>query len=741
MKIKTVLFVLTGLVNCLYSQSYYFSSSTGDDITGDGTIGNPWASVTQINALVLGSDDTVFLKRGDVFEGEIILDATEDGINLHPIVFTGYGVGVNPVISGVENLQSTWTPYPSVSGAYQINSSKKVKQLIVNGTPIESARYPNSSFLRVDSMYASNTGFYDDALSGIGFNPSTKPICVRSSLWTWETRKVNSYNNSPAFLIFDTPPQLDSFPNYGYFFYNDLSLIDTLGEWYSDTIAQTVYYYPSNGSTPSSQIIDGSVYNYGIKGTTNTSFITIKGLDFYGQYIAGVDFGGPGFTYNSIDSCNFSAQYLYGINIGGIGHAIAHTTFKYIEGRGVFFNAAQTSTLIYSDFNNMGMFRSGGTNDQDNFTAVTAYGGSNLQININSIDSIGYCGIRCDAPGSYVGMNILSNNMLLLTDGGSIKAFGSFATISIENNFINNCSGNNAGAPVQTNFHPAALYLDFYTDQCTILNNTVENVGGNGIFINGGSDNHYVKGNIIYGAIEHMYTNDRFIADPIDGDSILNNVFYCTSPAQICVREGSRNDYIMGGYDNNYYVNPYTENHLVRRISTGVNDSFDLANWQINTGFDMNTKDTYFNWTWPTSNDTLIKNMTLFPITVDITSNLYFDLDSNVVCWPFQLDPYSSRVLINSGTQCPLGIDPYEDKHLVAAVYPNPASQSTQVFISELNKEASFDLFSMSGQVVKSTILTNTITTVPLEGIAPGIYLYRIVSRDNSVATGKLIVQ
>jgi hypothetical protein len=388
------------------------------------------------------------------------------------------------------------------------------------------------------------------------------------------------------------------------------------------------------------------------------------------------------------------------------------------------------------------MFRSGGTNDQDNFTAVTSYGGNTANVLYSTFDSIGYCGIRCDAPSSSVRYNDLSNTMLLLTDGGAIKAFGAASDVYIENNFVTTCSGNNAGAPAGTTFKPAALYLDFYTTGCSIVGNTVENANGNGIFINGGSDDHLIKDNVVYGALEHLYTNDRFTTDPIDGDSIIHNVFYCTSPAQICVREGSRNDYIMGGYRNNYYVNPYTQTHLVRRISAGVNDSFDLESWQTTTGFDTNSVDTYFHWVYPEAHDTLIKNKTSNYAMVDLTPNLYFDLDSNVICWQFSLDPYSSRVLIDSETQCPLGIDPGGPNPLAVAVYPNPAKEFTQVFVNEMDEnDYQFSLFNLNGQMVLSSILTNTITQIPLNELSPGLYLYRIEAPDKRLAVGKLIIQ
>ena len=733
---------LIGFVNLCNAQPYYFSSTSGDDISGDGSINSPWQTIAKLNSLNLVPGDTIYLKKGDVFHGEIILMANEDGSSATPIVFTGYGSGNNPMISGAETLSTGWTSYAPVAGSYQITSSRKVKQLIVNGVPIESAKYPDNGFLTVDSMYPGNTGFYDAALSGIGFNPTGYPICNRTSLWTWETREVNTYDGGSQIVLFDSAPQLDSFPSYGYYFYNHLSLLSAPGEWFSDTLTQTVYYYPSNSSTPASQTIEGSVYDYGIKGTLNNAYIKIIGLDFHGQYTAAIDFGDAGFFENIIDSCNFSAQYLYGVHFGGMYGVVKHSNFRNIEGRGVFFDNMQNGTVSYSNFTNIGMFRSGGTNDQDNFTAITSYGGNVANVLYSNFDSIGYCGIRCDAPSSYVMYNLLSNTMLLLTDGGAIKAFGSAAGVYIASNFVSKCYGNNLGAPPNTSFKPAALYLDFYTTGCSIVANTVENIQANGIFINGGSDDHLVKDNVVYGALEHLYTNDRFTTDPIDGDSIIHNVFYCTSPSQICVREGSRNDYIMGGYRNNYYVNPYVQSHLIRRISTSVNDSFDLTTWQSLTGFDQNTVDTYFHWNYPTAHDTLIKNETINIINVDLTSNLYFDLDSNVICWPFSMDPYSSRVLIDSETQCPLGIDPGGPNPLAVAVYPNPAKEFTQVFVNVMDdNNYQFSLFNLNGQMVLSSILTNTITQIPLNELSPGLYLYRIEAPDKRLAVGKLIIQ
>jgi hypothetical protein len=93
---------------CLFinanANNYYFSSSTGDDNRSSSEAQNPstpWKTLQKLNSFLsnLNAGDYVYFKRGDVFNGSIVV--TKSGSTGMPITFTAYGNGSKPIISGL----------------------------------------------------------------------------------------------------------------------------------------------------------------------------------------------------------------------------------------------------------------------------------------------------------------------------------------------------------------------------------------------------------------------------------------------------------------------------------------------------------------------------------------------------------------------------------------------------------------------------------------------------------------
>jgi hypothetical protein len=87
--------------------SYYVSASSGND-SNPGTMAQPFQTLAKVNGLALLAGDTVLLKRGDVWNEQLIPPAS--GTSASPITFDAYGSGVAPVLSPVIDLVgATWT--------------------------------------------------------------------------------------------------------------------------------------------------------------------------------------------------------------------------------------------------------------------------------------------------------------------------------------------------------------------------------------------------------------------------------------------------------------------------------------------------------------------------------------------------------------------------------------------------------------------------------------------------------
>lgn len=95
-----------------------------------------------------------------------------------------------------------------------------------------------------------------------------------------------------------------------------------------------------------------------------------------------------------------------------------------------------------------------------------------------------------------------------------------------------------------------------------------------------------------------------------------------------------------------------------------------------------------------------------------------------------------------------VGIQPIETSGPQTTVYPNPAKYSASVVLNHgtPNAEIDFTLFGLSGQAIitqKHNLNPYGFGewTIDLEGLAPGIYLYRIANPIGQVQTGKLAVE
>lgn len=105
-----LLFATTG-----HTASYYFSSSTGSNSTGDGSIGNPYhdfRGTTLDNDGALACGDHIKLKRGDTWTGseaEIIIASGTTACSGNPIYVEAYGSGANPILYGASVTSSGWS--------------------------------------------------------------------------------------------------------------------------------------------------------------------------------------------------------------------------------------------------------------------------------------------------------------------------------------------------------------------------------------------------------------------------------------------------------------------------------------------------------------------------------------------------------------------------------------------------------------------------------------------------------
>ena len=74
-------------------------------------------------------------------------------------------------------------------------------------------------------------------------------------------------------------------------------------------------------------------------------------------------------------------------------------------------------------------------------------------------------------------------------------------------------------------------------------------------------------------------------------------------------------------------------------------------------------------------------------------------------------------------------------------IYPNPAGNFLNVEVNELSLPVKIEIYNAMGSLLKDFKLTETVQQVIIEGLKPGLYLYRIASEKQVLGSGKLVVE
>ena len=89
--------------------TYYVDANNGSDTNGGTSADTPWQSIGQLNTVNLAPGDTVLLKRGSIWNEQLMLYAS--GTSDQPITIADYGSGNKPLLLGASNSRSVFHVY------------------------------------------------------------------------------------------------------------------------------------------------------------------------------------------------------------------------------------------------------------------------------------------------------------------------------------------------------------------------------------------------------------------------------------------------------------------------------------------------------------------------------------------------------------------------------------------------------------------------------------------------------
>ena len=96
---------------------YFVDATAGSDSNDGLSTGAPWQNISKVNAASFSANDTISLKKGEVWRETLTVPSA--GTSGNPITFGSYGTGDDPIIHGADAI-SSWTDasYNAANGAF-----------------------------------------------------------------------------------------------------------------------------------------------------------------------------------------------------------------------------------------------------------------------------------------------------------------------------------------------------------------------------------------------------------------------------------------------------------------------------------------------------------------------------------------------------------------------------------------------------------------------------------------------
>lgn len=622
LKIKNILFFLLFLItlNNLSATTYYLSNTGNDGALGTSSA-TPWQTITKLNnsSSLIVAGDSVLFKRGDSFVGTIRIKS--DGTAGNEIVFSAYGTGNDPIITGLVDV-TVWTNkggniWESTNAVSSLNYANYV---IVKGISTPMGRFPNGNGLPSNPYMGDSSWIYDNSF-GSGYVVNNARFDSTVIDWTGGqlvTRpkqyiiKVSAITNHISDTIYYTSGSnwSESGSNGGLFIQQHLSTLDVANEW---------YYNPSTKKLS----IYSAAAPIGIKISTvdtlinvSGSYVKIENLEISGANKFGIYTSGKHHIY--IFNCNieYCTNGIYAYNGSSVGLLdIEENTISNCNNNGISllsllesYYGFTNSTIKNNTISKCGLIPGMGFNSNGDPThcGIATELTTACTVQYNSIDSVGYCGISMVMPeNALINYNFINYYNLILHDGGGIYTNGSTTYREISNNIVLNGKGNLQGL---TSYHDGdsvygyvnahGIYIDDggNSDNTLIKENTVAFNSFSGLFWGKATNCTWIN-NTLYENRFGIYNTGLYSHLPSHIQTIKYNIVFNNGDTAIMGNNamGTINYPCSGTYspnidmDYNYYCRPKDQDNVIY-VYYSSHHHRPLSYWQTISGKDKHSK-------------------------------------------------------------------------------------------------------------------------------------------------------
>jgi len=562
-----------------------YISGTGNNTTGNGTIGAPYQTIAKLNTLTLSANDVILFERGYTYYGSIVPQRSN-------LIYDSYGTGPIAHITGFETI--TGFSF-SGSGVYLANvsaASTTLKNVVIDGAQQIIGRYPNynstdGGYLTYES-FSAGTSITDASLSTVPYNWAGADAVIVKQPWVIDVCPITTHVGGT--LTYTNVSSQPGKAGYGYFIQNDLRTLDSYGEWFLNKSTKDLSIY-FGGSSPGSHVIQVSTVNVlfdaggGASPYSAKSNITVQNLKFSGANGRTMWFQDA--SNINVNNCQFDnnnlgiyAWHIINVNISyNVTHNNLSTPIQVMQGDN------GTTNVSNNTVENVGLFAGMGLNGDDADHAIEvrvgAYGAT---IENNSLENIGWNGISFYGSHILVQNNFINNFGITKSDCGAIYTY--LGSTDTDRRLLNNICGNGVtsfGWPYSNILEEGAthgIYFDGVASNAYIKGNSLFNIPGGGFFTNE-SSNLYITINTFYNVVNAVKFQ-RFDAAPLIRNIILsrnvissshNNIFYWNQSLNTPTTVTIQNDYraLFSRIDSNYYMSGASQEfHYWYHTSPGV---------------------------------------------------------------------------------------------------------------------------------------------------------------------------
>jgi Right handed beta helix region len=279
--------------------TYFVDAAAGNDAWSGANLSNspagtgPWRSVARVNQLPMGPGTKVYFKCGGVWREQLRVNGS--GTAANPILIGQYGTcsaSNAPLITAASPVGG-WQVHSG--NIYVASVSYHVKQVLVDGNPIELAHYPNRGYnaARPGSVFLPITSVGNSGgrltIAASALNPPSADLAGagfhgRPVDFAIEDRGVFAYSAATKTLTLNAPTESDFGASYeageGFYLDNKLWMLDSPGEWFHDAAAGKLYVWMPGSAAPGTRV--SATEDVDVLELGGRSFVTVDGLTVRG---------------------------------------------------------------------------------------------------------------------------------------------------------------------------------------------------------------------------------------------------------------------------------------------------------------------------------------------------------------------------------------------------------------------------------------------------------------------------